>query len=592
MKNALPKTLVPFFWHFIKKQPFAFLCLFLAPIVMIVESNIIPYSLKLLIDGMSSTHGDKEHILEVIAPALWIGGLSWIGFFIIIRIQNFWQGFVIPRFQADIRLSIVDYITAHSYQYFSNQHSGKLATKISDLPKALESIRMILCWNCVSTLAIVVTSLVMLAFVSPLFSWVIGIWVVAHIVLSIYFARIIYRASEANAEDKSTLNGHIVDTLANMVSTKLFARKTYEYQSIQSLQQIETSSNQTLILLTNKMRLWMDVMIFFMMAFLVSLLISFWKTGDATVGDMVLILNTAWAASFHTWFLSHALTDLFREIGIANQALQTIMVPHDLTDAPNAKPLQVSKGTIIFDQVTFRYQRNHNLFNNKSIGLEAGTKIGLVGFSGSGKTTFVNLILRLFDIESGQILIDGQNIARVTQDSLHESISMIPQDTSLFHRTIIENIRYGRVGASDDDVIEASQKAHCHEFISQLPNGYKSLVGERGIKLSGGQRQRIAIARAILKNAPIIILDEATSSLDSITEKYIQEGLETLTQNRTTLVIAHRLSTLSAMDRILVFDKGTIIEDGTHQELLALNGHYTKMWHMQAGGFLPEREVC
>ena len=213
--------------------------------------------------------------------------------------------------------------------------------------------------------------------------------------------------------------------------------------------------------------------------------------------------------------------------------------------------------------------------------------MGLVGFSGSGKSTFVNLILRLFDIESGQILIDGQDIQEITQESLREHIGLIPQDISLFHRTLLENISYGAPKASKAEVIEASKKAHCHEFITQLQDGYQSLVGERGIKLSGGQRQRIAIARALLKNAPILILDEATSALDSVTESYIQEALHLLMQGKTTLVIAHRLSTLSAMDRILVFNKGRIIEDGTHIQLLRQNGHYTRMWQMQAGGFMP-----
>ena len=211
-----------------------------------------------------------------------------------------------------------------------------------------------------------------------------------------------------------------------------------------------------------------------------------------------------------------------------------------------------------------------------------------MGFSGSGKSTFVNLILRLFEVEVGEITIDGQNINAVTQESLRESVAFIPQDISLFHRTLIENIRYGRSDASDAEVIEAAKKAHCHEFISQLNDGYESMVGERGIKLSGGQRQRIAIARALLKNAPILILDEATSALDSVTEKYIQDALHHLMQGKTTLVIAHRLSTLSAMDRILVLDNGQIIENGTHAELLQHQGHYATMWHMQAGGFLPE----
>ncbi len=212
--------------------------------------------------------------------------------------------------------------------------------------------------------------------------------------------------------------------------------------------------------------------------------------------------------------------------------------------------------------------------------------LGLVGFSGSGKSTFVNLILRLFEPQGGAITIDGQNILSVTQDSLRENISMIPQDPQLFHRSLMENIRYGRLDATDDEVIEAAKQAHAHEFILQTENRYESLVGERGVKLSGGQRQRIAIARAILKDAPILILDEATSALDSVTEKRIQQGLENLMKDRTVIVVAHRLSTISSMDRILVFDKGRIVEDGSHQQLLSNASHYARLWNMQAGGFL------
>ncbi|MCH2037632.1 MAG: ATP-binding cassette domain-containing protein, partial [Rickettsiales bacterium] len=224
--------------------------------------------------------------------------------------------------------------------------------------------------------------------------------------------------------------------------------------------------------------------------------------------------------------------------------------------------------------------------NNKNIIIKPGEKVGLVGFSGSGKTTFINLILRFYDIESGTITIDGQDISTISQESLRRNIAMIPQDTSLFHRSIMDNIRYGLLDASDEEVRMAAKHAHADEFIEKLPEGYHSMVGERGIKLSGGQRQRIAIARAILKNAPILILDEATSALDSVNEKFIQDGLHNLTQNRTTIVIAHRLSTLLEMDRILVFDKGSIIEDGPHQDLLKQNGHYAYMWNMQTGQYL------
>ena len=276
------------------------------------------------------------------------------------------------------------------------------------------------------------------------------------------------------------------------------------------------------------------------------------------------------------------------ELGRSKQALSLISEKHEITDSQRAKSLVLTEGRIEFENVSFHYDQAEALFHNKSVIITKGQKIGLIGLSGSGKSTFVNLILRLFDLESGCIYIDGQNIQKVTQKSLRENIAMIPQDISLFYRTIMENIRYGRIEASDAEVISASKQAQCHEFIMQMKDDYQSLVGERGIKLSGGQRQRIAIARAILKNAPILILDEATSALDSLTESFIQDSLKRLMTGRTVIVVAHRLSTLSAMDRILVFDAGAIIEDGTHEELIRADGHYSRMWKMQAGGFLPE----
>ena len=290
------------------------------------------------------------------------------------------------------------------------------------------------------------------------------------------------------------------------------------------------------------------------------------------------------------WQLAREFSKFSKLQGRIRQDLADIMVTPEIQDVPGANELSLTQGTITFKDVQFQYKGTDPLFQNKSVNIAPGQKVGLVGYSGSGKSTFVNLILRLYDVTSGHIFIDDQNIGEVTQDSLHAAIGMIPQDPSLFHRTLMENIRYGRFDATEDEIIEAAKRAHAHEFISTLPQGYESLVGERGVKLSGGQRQRIAIARAILKNAPILILDEATSQLDSVTESFIQESLWKLMQGKTTIVIAHRLSTLLHMDRILVFDRGKIVEDGTHQKLLAKVGLYKTLWDAQVGGFLPDKE--
>jgi ATP-binding cassette subfamily B protein len=315
-----------------------------------------------------------------------------------------------------------------------------------------------------------------------------------------------------------------------------------------------------------------------------------WVHHWVTLGDFTQVLMQSFWLLGWLWFISFQLSVFARETGTIENALDLIKKGHDITDKKDAQPIIISHGNISFEHVNFAYHKKQPVFQDLNVTIKKGEKIGLVGFSGSGKSTFVNLILRFYDIQSGNILIDGHNIAQVTQGSLREQIAMIPQDPALFHRTLMENIRYGRLDASDEEVIQASKLAHCHEFIEKLDQGYESLVGERGIKLSGGQRQRVAIARAILKNAPILILDEATSSLDSVTEKLIQESLHRLMQGRTTIVVAHRLSTLADMDRILVFHKGNIIEEGTKEQLLKTNGHFAMLWNMQTDGFLPDKK--
>jgi ATP-binding cassette subfamily B protein len=271
-----------------------------------------------------------------------------------------------------------------------------------------------------------------------------------------------------------------------------------------------------------------------------------------------------------------------------SNGVNTIIVPHELVDNPDAKQQTFNNGSIEYRNVNFTYPEGKVVFENLSVKIPSGQRVGLVGYSGSGKSTFVNLILRTYDPQNGEIFISGYDVSKVTQESLHAQISLIPQDPTLFHRTLLENIRYGHLDANDDEVIEAARKAYAHDFIVDQKEGYQSMVGERGVKLSGGQRQRIAIARVILKNAPILILDEATSSLDSITEESIQTSLEAAMHNKTVIVIAHRLSTIAHLDRILVFDAGRIVEDGKHEALLKLRGSYYQLWSKQAGGFLPE----
>lgn len=587
--QELPKTLGRFFWHFMKKQPLAFTVFFLAPLVMVLENNAIPYSLKMIVDALG-TLKPNERVFSAVAPALWLGGGAWIMMLVVLRLQNWWQGYVIPRFQADIRLSVFDYMSRQSYYYFSNQMAGSLANKLNDLPRALDTIFMIITWYGIAAIASIVVALIILCTINYWFAVVLLSWIVFQVLISFKLAKKVDLYSIENAEDKSELSGKIVDSLSNSSAVKIFARARDELAYVSISQNKEAKSNKKLTIYMNVFRLYLDIPVTVMLGIMVYLLISFWQRGLITTGDLVFIFNVYFAIMTQVWYLCHAMADLFREVGVAKQAIALLSVPIDIQDVPNAKTLQVTEGKIEFENVTFHYQKGKKVFENKSVTIKPKQRVGLVGFSGSGKTTFIHLILRFFNVESGRIIIDGQDISQVSQDSLRAAISMIPQDTTLFHRTLMENIRYGNPSASNEEVILASKNACCDQFVSLLPEGYNTMVGERGLKLSGGQRQRIAIARAFLKNSKIMILDEATSQLDSLTEEAIQNSLSELMEGKTTIVIAHRLSTLLHMDRILVFAEGKIVEDGTHDELVAQNGLYKSMWDAQVGGLLPQSE--
>jgi ATP-binding cassette subfamily B protein len=507
---------------------------------------------------------------------------------VVLRLENWWEAYVIPRFLADVRLSVFDYLSKQSYRYFSNQMAGNLANKLNDLPRALNTLFELVTWYIIAAFFSIGVALILMCTINYWFAVILLVWIVIQLLISLKLSKNIDVYSIENAEHKSELSGKIVDSLSNSNAVKLFSRRATEKTYIANSQQQEQRSNTRLSLYMNVFRLYLDLPVTVMLVIMVTVLLYFWQNDQITTGDLVFIFNVSFVIMTQIWYLCHAMADFYREVGVARQAISILSTPIEVNDVLDAKNLIVSKGEIEFKNVTFHYNLGKKIFNNKSIVIQPKQRVGLVGYSGSGKTTFIHLILRLFNLDSGHILIDKQDISQVTQDSLRESIMMIPQDTSLFHRSLMDNIRYGNPAATDQDVIEASIRACCDEFISLLPEGYNTLVGDRGIKLSGGQRQRIAIARAILKNAPILILDEATSQLDSLTEELIHHSLWGLMEEKTTLVIAHRLSTLLDMDRILVFREGQVIEDGTHHTLVAENGLYRSMWEAQIGGFLPE----
>lgn len=528
---------------------------------------------------------------HVLATPIILGIGLWIVVEYSFRGAGIILAYVLPKLEASIRLEMFDYVQHHSYLYFSNQMAGTIANKISDMPQSITQILQKVVLLFMPAALAVVISTILFARINFFFALLLIGWIVLHMGVCLCFARKCDAYSHIHSESRSALTGKLVDSLTNSINVRLFSRHRYEYDYLSRFQQDEQNKHFQSLWYVEKMKLYLGLVGFIGAMALYWYMLYSWQQQTITTGEVVFVFNTSWNITMMVWFVGLELPTFFKEIGVCRQALSIIQAPHDLLDNPHAPALKVSKGEISFDNVTFRYRKESNLFRDKNITIYAGEKVGLVGFSGSGKTTFVNLILRYFDVEKGRILIDDQDIAKVTQESLRNQIGVIPQDPSLFHRTILENIRYGRLDASDQEVYEACKQANCEEFIHKLPEKYQTLVGERGIKLSGGQRQRIAIARAILKNAPILILDEATSALDSVTEKEIQEALDIVMKNRTSIVIAHRLSTLAGMDRILVFKDGKIVEDGTHAELLENpEGHYANMWQMQTGSFLVDLE--
>ncbi|MDF2577752.1 MAG: putative transporter ATP-binding protein [Chlamydiales bacterium] len=592
IKEDAAQKLTPFLWQCVKPFWILFALLGISCLAWAIDHTLMPYIFKIFLDKIISFTGNRSEIWVVIASPIAYGVTLWITIEIMYRASNYISAALYPRFEASVRMHTFEYVQKHSFSYFSEHFAGDIASKIESLPEGLTQIMDLVLSVFIPSLVAFAIGVLIFISVHPIFAIIIVGWAILHLGFCLLVSERCNKASNMHSKAKNKLNGVIVDSLTNTILVKAFARVPWEHNYIGRYQQKEQKKHHDMLYLNANIRTALGILSFVVIGVIMTLFqIKQWQQGNITANELVYIFYTCWGLVSMTWYSGSELPNLFKEIGKCRQSLSLIRVPHEIIDQPEAKLLYVSEGKIVFDNVTFGYEGQAPIFKNKTVIIEPGQKVGLVGYSGSGKTTFTNLLLRFFDLKSGRILIDGQDIHQVTQDSLREHISLIPQDISLFHRTLKDNIRYGRLSATDDEIIEVAKRAHCHDFITKLPLGYETLAGERGVKLSGGQRQRIAIARALLKDAPILILDEATSALDSVTEQELQEDLYHLMEQRTTIVIAHRLSTLSKMDRILVFNQGVLIEDGRHEDLIYANGHYAKMWAMQAGGFLPDEHT-
>lgn len=587
----LPSTTFRFIFYFVRQQWVKFAIFIVVSVSWAVNDTIFPYFLKRMVNTLQFYHGSALAVFAAVKGILLLVILFWVLMEVLQRSQGILQIYTFPRFRASIRAAVFEYVKAHSHDYFSSHFAGNLGKKLGDLPTSAQAVMEIICFQFVTAGVGSIVVLTMMYITQPFFALILLVWLCIHLGLTAIFLRYGNLLWVRHSDSVSTLSGKIIDVFSNILNVRLFANEQYESRYLKNYQRDEIKKSKKAMWLMEITRIGLGLNGLFLVFGMLCLLIYSWSRHWITLGDFTQVgMQSFWLLGW-IWFVSYQMTVFARELGVVSDALNLVRKKHDLVDAENALPIQITRGEIVFDQVNFSYHKGHEIFKHLNAVIPAGQKVGLVGFSGSGKTTLVNLILRFFDVQKGKILIDGQDIALVTQESLRSQIAMIPQDPGLFHRSLMDNIRYGRITATDDEVIQASKLAHCHEFIETLDAGYASLVGERGVKLSGGQRQRIAIARAILKNAPILILDEATSSLDSVTEKLIQDSLRHLMEDRTTLVIAHRLSTLADMDRILVFDQGKLVEEGTQQQLLQMKGHFSRLWAMQADGFLPDSRV-
>ncbi len=589
MKSNQTNSLNYFLINLIK--PYKGLCLIFVfvGILWAFTTTFLPYTLKLIIDHVVAFNGDKSAVFKTVEPYVFGYIVLWIGLSINMRLLDWAKLKLFPTLREDVMNKMFDYLNLHSHRYFQNNFAGSLVNKITDMQHGVIDIFTTVDDLYAQILGLSVATITLL-FIHPIFAVILMGWAFLFIFITFFFLKPIQHLSHIFAEAKTSVVGKMVDSISNIINVRLFAKHADENKYIRKNIEYVVQQDRTMQTKIIYMRIFWDISIIGLISLNLLILLHMYSKNLVSIGDFTFVISLSISILWNLWFLASQFVSFSEQIGICKQALSIISQPHEIIDAADAKPLILSKGKIQFHDVTFHYGEGARLFQNKNIVIEGGQKVGLVGFTGSGKSTFVNLILRLYEVESGEITIDGQNVNQVTQQSLREQIALIPQDITLFHRSLIDNIHFGNSNANEEEVINVAKKAYCHEFISQLDQGYQSLVGERGIKLSGGQRQRIAIARAMLKNAPILILDEATSSLDSVTEKYIQDALDLIMQDKTTIVIAHRLSTLAKMDRILVLDNGQIVEDGSHSTLINKNGLYARMWQMQAGGFLPETD--
>jgi len=476
-----------------------------------------------------------------------------------------------------------DYIMGHSARYFVNRLSGKLQNKIFNVANAIIAIFPILLWNFLTLIIKLIVLLVLSFSIHITIGFISVLFIFISIIYSLITSRKLAIYSKKRSEKGSEVKGVMVDIIGNILATKQNIALKKESKNVHDVLDKHRKAHLRGWRYADTVLLFNNLIIITMIAGVIFSALYFWQQGAVNVGEVIMLITILLMLYGDLEFLSMSFSRFMENYGQMKEGLEEVFASHEIIDDKNAKKVEIKNGEILFNKVDFHYEEDEtqSVFEKLSLKIPAGQKIGLVGESGAGKSTFVSLLLRFMDVESGAIKIDEHNIRKIKQDDLRSSIAYVPQEALLFHRSLAENIKYSYDKATDDDMFQAAKRAHALKFINNFPEKFKTLVGERGVKLSGGQKQRVMIARAMLKKSPILVLDEATSSLDSNAERFIQEALGELMRGRTTIVIAHRLSTLKKMDRIVVFEGGRIIEDGSHKELLAKRGKYFELWQHQ-----------
>jgi ATP-binding cassette, subfamily B, bacterial len=559
-----------FMYRFIRRRRIAHVAILTCVLVAVVCSVSAQYGVKFLVDALSEGIGGLRNVwiaFLMLVMLIAADNLLW-------RIASLIANFSFVGVTGDLRSDIFSHLTGHAPSYFADRLPGTLTSRVTATSNAVFMAENMFVWNILPPCAATVAAIAFVGAISVPISATLAVVAGVMIVVMFRMAAAGRPLHHDFAAKTASVDGEMVDVLGNMPIVRAFCGLGREQRRFETIVDQEMTARRSSLLYLEKLRILHASVIVVLTGGLLAWAIFLWQRGEATTGDVVLVCTLGLSVLHATRDLAVALVDVTQHVARLSEALSTLLVPHELCDHPEAIPLVKRGASIAFENIYFCFPDGEAVFERLSLSLEPNQRIGLVGPSGAGKSTLFALLQRHYDLLDGRILIDGQDISRVTQHSLRETIAVVPQDLSLFHRSAMENIRYGRPDASDDEVFEAAISAKCYDFVKALPDGFKTIVGERGMKLSGGQRQRIAIARAFLKDAPLLLLDEATSALDSESEEEIQTSLGSLMRGRTVIAIAHRLSTLRNFDRIVVLQAGRIMEDGPPDHLMQRDGLY------------------